>query len=787
MGFWTPSDVMRMAATTRATAMNTGMTVAQVQQMQEQGAGMARSVGAQGGAGALGMQRTMDVVGGGVRSGVISEQRMAELTGGLQGSEAIASLSGTLQAGTTRFAASRTARWLLAATANKSMTGLDEGKLGMLASGRVGIGQIRGMAEKGVQGRGAEFMMGEEEMRGDLLKRGPEAQAGFIAGIAGNRLHGDSAMDKYVTRRLIQRYFGGDARQADAMAELARNMPQIMRENSRRSEALADQQGRSHTEMMEHSYEGLKRKVADWTKKFVDEPLHQAGSEFSQGIGDMWERVTDKFWGRAPRGLRSMGIDQTMAKAMTASALGDTGATHRAFASTKELQKSFGSGGTRADVVASMEELATNFNFSGEGAHKPQSYLAKALSGEGRSVGYVPGASSESTWIGAQLAHDAGTKVMDIFKGPESAEFKEALTYFSNGAIPKSEGGNPGDTAIGVAKLEEMAHKAEVRDGPGDRERAALYRQLQDSKSHPHLAKMGDKARLLNSADSKETIQRRMREAISSIGAPNVQGVMAQIDTISAKGSKAGLGLGKIMKGLITGSGGEQESEEAYQGALKKLTQTAEGADPQQLMDLIAKTQGMPGMSGITAALQGAADAQGLSEAYAGKGKGAGKQADALSKISGKMGFGDFIKKGQLITLQSHPHNKKQEAEKEKVEADLLTSLKLLDPAQQKFFKEMIKDVKEGDKLGLHKLSAEATAVAAARAHSDPAMDSLARFQKEMGKDIIGKLGSSEGMHAELQQHTVLLRELVSLGHGTDHTTTGNPQSHEDEATKTSH
>ena len=42
-----------------------------------------------------------------------------------------------------------------------------------------------------------------------------------------------------------------------------------------------------------------------------------------------------------------------------------------------------------------------------------------------------------------------------------------------------------------------------------------------------------------------------------------------------------------------------------------------------------------------------------------------------------------------------------------------------------------------------------------------------------------GKLGSSEGMHAELQQHTVLLRELVGLGHGTDNTSTGNPQSKE--------
>ena len=763
MGFWTPSDVMRMAASTRATAATTGMTVAQVQQMQEQGAGMARSVGAQGGAGALGMQRTMDVVGGGVRSGVISEQRMAELTGGLQGSEAIASLSGTLQAGTTRFAASRTARWLLAATANKSMTGLDEGKLGMLASGRIGIGQIRGMAEKGVQGRGAEFVMGEEEMRGDLLKRGPEAQAGFVAGIAGNRLHGDSAMDKLVTRRLIQRYFGGDARQADAMAELARNMPQIMRENSRRTEASADMQARQHSEMMDHSYEGLKRKVTDWTKKFVEEPLQQAGASFSQGIGDMWERATDAMWGRAPRGLRSMGIDQSMAKAMSSAALGNTGAMHRTFATSGEMRKAFGPGGVteggREKAVETMKEQANELAKS----MSPEAASGKNEALTGVSTLGAPGAAFFGAGLGASGVVLSGVqnKLLDVFKGPEGSDFKEALTYFSNGAIPKSEGGNPGDTAIGVAKLAEMERKANERK---DFKSAALYREMQKPEHHKHLAKMGDTQRQLNTADSIETIRKRSDRALESIGRPNVQGVMAQIDTISAKGGKEGLGLGKIIKGLLTevGVDGKLDSIEKYQDALKKLTQTAEGADPQQLMDLIAKTSGMSGMSAITEALSGAADVQGLKEAYTGKGKGAGGQAAALSKISGKLGFGDFMSKEQLTSLQGHPHNEKQKAAQEKTEADLLSKLKLMDPEQQQFFKEMIKDVKGGDKTALFGLAEKATAISAARSHSDPAMDSLARFKKDVGKDIIGKLGSSEGMHAELTIHTGLLRQLVT-------------------------
>jgi hypothetical protein len=185
-------------------------------------------------------------------------------------------------------------------------------------------------------------------------------------------------------------------------------------------------------------------------------------------------------------------------------------------------------------------------------------------------------------------------------------------------------------------------------------------------------------------------------------------------------------------------------------------------------------------MSGITEALQGAADIQGLSEAYAGKGKGAGKQADALSNISGKMGFGGFMSKKDVTSLQSHPHNAKQKAAQEKVEAELLSKLKLLDPQQQEFFKEMIKDVKGGKTADLLGLAEKATAVAAARSHSDPSMDALARFKQDMSKNIIGKLGSTEGMHTELTLHTSLLRELVGLQRGENAPRTPNPTSEPD-------
>jgi hypothetical protein len=734
MGFWTPSDVMRMAASTRATAATTGMTVAQVQQMQEQGAGMARSIGAQGAMGALGMQRTMDVVGGGLRSGVISEQRMAELTGGLQGSEAIAALSGTLQAGTTRFASSRTARWLLAATANKSMTGLDEGRLGMLTSGRLGIDQIRGMAEKNVQGRGADFVMGEEEMRGELLKRGPEAQAGFIAGIAGKRLYGDSAMDKLVTRRLIQRYFGGDARQADTMAELARHMPQILRDNSRRAEAEADRMAMSHEEMMDHSYEGLKRKVTDWTKKFIEEPLQKAGSEFSQGIGDMWEKVTDKVWGRAPRGLRLGGVDRTMAEALRASALGDTKAMRRTFASAGEIQRTHATAeSTQASMERGAESLATSLT---GGTSLLQDIGMDATSG-------ITGQAMRFLGIKDPFADKrmSGGQIIDMFKGPEADDFKKALVHFASG-----------ETGKGVGILEEMASKAEKNDRPED---AARYRSLaQNPAAYDKLAGMGGQQRRLNELSGQKEMQLRMGRARSAFaeGGHFQDRITALNEVKSGNGKSAGIGT--LVQGMLTSPNLDLEQ---MQDKLKSITQAAMDLSPEQIATLVSQMSepGMEALHPVTEALMGAGDLKGIKAAIGGKG-GIGALSRELSGATDKLGLGSLSQQ-DIKALRS----KKPTKEQQKLLESLTSRTEGRDQLTKGKWSKLLESVKTGDSAGMMEFATGAQAFSQARSGVDPGVDRLAAWRKDAGdKNILGKLGSSEGMHAEMTIQTSVLKEI---------------------------
>lgn len=388
MGMWTPGDIQRGANMARTASQASGLSVAETAGMMSQGAAMARSVGAMGMTGAAGMAQSLGLVGGGLRSNVISERALSEATGGLTGSEAVGSLAGILQQGTTRFATSGRARWLLASMANKGMTGLDSGKLGMLASGAYSLGDIRGMAERNVSGRGADFVMGEEDMRGDLIKQGPMAQLGLIKTLAGSRLYGNSGMDKLITRRMMKQNFGIEGRQADIMAELARNLPQIMRENQQRTDASIDQENRNRDELMNHSYEGLKRKIGEKWNKAVSDPLQKIGADLSRGISSYIENVSDRIWGRASSGMQFRGVQGDALAAYRSAAGGDSGAMYKQFGSSEEYEKKvreLRGGGVEASKKADIVHAAL-YGVKAENAAEMKKFQLQMQASKGGSM-----------------------------------------------------------------------------------------------------------------------------------------------------------------------------------------------------------------------------------------------------------------------------------------------------------------------------------------------------------------------------------------------------------------
>lgn len=356
-GFWTPQDIMRSAGTAKMTAQATGMSVAQVQQMTAQGAQMARSVGAMGATGARGMAASLQLVGGAVRGGAISQRMLSEATGGLTGTEAVGSLAGTLQAATTRFAASRRGRWMLAALGNQNFQQLDPAKMQQFMEGRLSIGQIGSMARRNISQQGAfNFVANERDLRGDLLKQGPQAQLGLIQGVIGKHLYGTSSKSQYITRRLMKRWFGVSGRQADLLARMAREAPDIQRENEARSASQMDAQERQREDIMNRSWEGAKRKMSQWWDENVSSPLQKLGADMSRGISQWWEKTTDRFWGRTAAHRRFRGIQGGAVRAMQRAMMGDTRSMETAFGRPGQMQRMLGVGGGGGGLGFTMGE-----------------------------------------------------------------------------------------------------------------------------------------------------------------------------------------------------------------------------------------------------------------------------------------------------------------------------------------------------------------------------------------------------------------------------------------------
>lgn len=375
MGFWTPQDISRHAQQARSTAAATGMSSAQVQQQMGMGTQMARGVGAMGYQGAQGMAQSMQVVGGGLRSGVIGERQMTEAFGTTNMQDATAQFAGQMQRGATRFASSRRGRWVMAALGQNNFQSLNAGKMQDFSSGMMSLGEIGGQARRNIGRQGAyNFKLNERQLRGQLLERGPEAQAGFVRMLAGKSLYGKDPRSRLITQRLIARTFGMRGQQGKMMAELARNLPQIMEANKARSATLTDQIERNQEQLQGRSWEGVKRKISSWWDREVKDPLQKIGAETSRDMADFWDKAGDKLWGTTAARHKLRGISRTGMQAMQKAAMGDTRSMEQAFGKAGDFQKEFGQmggdvggEGMAGGLVGGMAKGVADFSRGGIG------------------------------------------------------------------------------------------------------------------------------------------------------------------------------------------------------------------------------------------------------------------------------------------------------------------------------------------------------------------------------------------------------------------------------------
>lgn len=551
-GFWTPQDIMRNAQQTRATAVSTGMSVSQVQQLSMQGVQMARSVGAIGATGAEGMMQAAQLVGGGVRGGALSERELFEATGA-RGPQGVQALAGGLQAATTRFARGRVGRWFLAAMGNRGFRGLDEGMMDAMQSGAYTIGDIGRMARRNIGQQGAfNFVENERDLRGDMIRQGPMAQLGFMRTVMGQHLYGESNRSRYITRRLMRRYFGVGGRQADAYAKLMREAPRIMEQNMARSASMMDQEARNRDELMMHSFEGFKKRAGQWWEERVTKPLQEMGQGISQRISDWWEDVTNRVWGRGARRYRFRGMESGMIQALQRRNMGDTGALVGVFGTQEERQQGLdverltGAGGL-GEVGGFTGAMGTLFSHERQGTETNRRIEALRKMGVGE---YAFGTEEERTAALQTGQYYSGRRVHGEAAGEYRAMAKADVERTAQQVYAGQTGHitRRGATALGFSSVKQAkASLAEARKEMDDAE----FRRQAFMVSRPGESGVSQADRIIKAVESGDMGGEGLKKLLSTARTQQEKRFrLAAAQSRDMRGARGGIDLGDEVKEL---------------------------------------------------------------------------------------------------------------------------------------------------------------------------------------------------------------------------------------------
>jgi hypothetical protein len=590
-----------------------------------------------------------------------------------------------------------------------------------------------------------------------------------------------------------------------------RNLPQIKRDNMRRSEAEADQVSRDQEQLMDHSYEGMKRKISKWWDETVNEPFKQIGSDMSKSMGDTWEKWTDKLWGRAPRGMRNRGFTSSMLKAEQASVMGDNRAHNEMFASDQEmadLDKKYGAeelgslsnkgqlvgkneqwvtgngqaalvGGLDADNIPKDAMMVGN-KIMRPGGVKRSDIENVQQSAMDRLAGTL-GTKDVTAWAVAKTVATGGiaaaigiyqnggigdkyekSDVSDLLKGDGGEKFKQAMVKMSAAAAEK----DPDKKKALRDDAKKLLGEAQViDDSPANKE---LYAKLKAGgpEAEAALAEMGDAQRDLNTMDAQDVVRRRM----DKVDLAKLKG----LDDLTGADKKS-LGLGKSLTDIVTeGRGGKMSAKkmnEKLAEVARTLAKLGDSPEARAKAAQVMATVEEAGFDVGAAALGGAADIMDVQHAFGAKGS-LHEKATSLSNITGALGmnkggsplFSEQTIKGLMGGGKAY----------EKAQEDLKKKSEGMSDVEKEHLRKLA--------TGVHEKNMEILVGEAGAGGRRAGISAFADVQKNerIDANMTGNAKTIEGLHREATEQTIQLKgikgdtaQLVQKGGGTP-TETGN-------------
>lgn len=404
LGIWSTGGRTAFASEMRDTMANTGMDQGQLFSLAATGSMLSRATGGVGRQGAVGALRAARQIGSAVNSGILSPEMLSEMTGGLQGADAInAFTTSTLQRADQH---SRTAvgRYGMFALSNARGTGLNQEMLARYRMGDVSIGELMRGAHERVGGMGRARALNQEGfLRGALMEQG-----GLSTQIMDMRLRlGDRVMDRgdEVSQYVMRRRYGMGAEEARGWSTLMRNQGQIAANEQVESSMAKGQMQRQH----QVSARGIDQFVAQLEHGLQDATgvtaARTLGRTFLTKISSLAERTMNEFLGIQTSALSvgdrqaitriSMGMgtnaDRALVTAYGGAGAGPSGGDPfaRSLSSrTLEGISSMSGGLLHFDTPQSIGQImqGRGVNFSGMSLSQRQAAIASAEQAQGGAV-----------------------------------------------------------------------------------------------------------------------------------------------------------------------------------------------------------------------------------------------------------------------------------------------------------------------------------------------------------------------------------------------------------------
>ncbi len=297
-GFFSGQDINRSLMRTRMSAGATGMSVDQMNQIGQMGTQMGRSMGMLGRTGSDAMKEMASNVAMGMQMGFISDQDIAEATGGLTGAEGAQAYAARMMQTNRRWLKRGPGRVMLAGLWDQE-GGIDEAMMNKALSGDISIGQLRAAGRRNIAqtgGRRSEFFLNEDRLGGQLMASGG---GDLMLGVVGEHFARKKGieLEDPIMQRWLQRYSGRSQSEVELAIKQFRKMPEILQERKARFAQQLEMEGRSRAREVS-GFQGFRRRMNQAWDQNVSAPLRQVGDDITGDIDKAIDDIVGQMEGR---------------------------------------------------------------------------------------------------------------------------------------------------------------------------------------------------------------------------------------------------------------------------------------------------------------------------------------------------------------------------------------------------------------------------------------------------------------------------------------------------------